>query len=146
MAYKFSLETVLRVRKLIEEREERLLQQILQRMANTLQSANETERDIAEWNASRQTAARESSMALDVQASYSKLEQLKLHRKALEDQLEKLRRLREVQIDAYHLAHRNREMLTEMSGQQREVYEADVATREQRDLDDNFIARRRRTL
>jgi len=144
MAYQFSLATVLRVRKLIEEREERLLQQILQRMASTLQAASAAEQEIAECNASRHTDASQSDTALHVQASYIKLAQLKLHREALEEQLNKLRGLREVQIDAYHLAHRNRDMLTEMSAKQRELYEADAATREQRDLDDNFIARKLR--
>jgi flagellar export protein FliJ len=141
MAFKFSLATVLRVRTIVEEREERLLQQILQQLTNTLQQIDQADSDIAKCNAGRHEAVFQNSIGVQVHASYTELAHLKLHRNALEEQLCKLGQLRDVQIKAYNTARRNREMLTDMREEKREIYDADVAGRDQKALDDNYIAR-----
>jgi flagellar biosynthesis chaperone FliJ len=141
MAFNFSLATVLRVRTIVEEREERLLQQILQQLAATRQEIDEADSAIARCNGYRVSAVFQNSIGVQVHASYGELAQLKLHRNALEEQLRKLDQLRDVQIKAYNTARRNREMLTDMREEKREIYDADVAVRDQKALDDNFIAR-----
>jgi flagellar export protein FliJ len=144
MAFKFSLATVLRVRGIVEEREERMLQQIQQEILNTLQAAAKIDSDIAQSNTSRAANLFKASMGTNLHAAYGELTQLKLHRRELESQLNKLNQLKKTQIEVYNAARRNREMLTEMREEKREVYESDLARREQSTLDDNYIARRGR--
>lgn len=144
MAFKFSLATVLRVRRIVEEREERMLQQIQQEISNTLQAAAQIDSDIVQSNASRGGNLFKASMGTTVHAAYGELTELKLHRKEIESKLNKLNQLKAAQLEVYNAARRNREMLTEMSDEKREAYESDLARREQSTLDDNYIARRGR--
>jgi len=52
--------------------------------------------------------------------------------------------LRDRQIIVYEGARRSREMLTDMHDEQRSVFDSDTSRREQKTLDDNYIARRGR--
>jgi flagellar export protein FliJ len=144
MAFKFSLATVLRVRGIIEEREERMLQQIQQEISNTFQAAAQIDSDIARSNSSRVANLFKSSMGTNLHAAYGELTQLKLRRNELETLLNKLNQLKRSQIEVYNAARRNREMLTEMREEKHDEYESDLARREQSTLDDNYMAQRGR--
>ena len=48
-------------------------------------------------------------------------------------------------MDVYQLAHRNRQMLTDMSTRQREAYDQERVRAEQKFLDDIFAARLQRS-
>jgi len=76
--------------------------------------------------------------------SYGEVKELQQSRENLLVQIQKLEQLRDRQRIVYEVARRNREMLTDMREDKRGLYESDVARREQKTLDDNYIARRGR--
>lgn len=141
MAFDFSLHSVLKVRTLVEEREERLLQLILQEVATTRHAIENTAQRLGE---ARQADSSRAFAATDLQARYAEVEQLRQARCDLESRLAKLEQLRDVQMAKYSAARREREMLTDMREQQREAYDQQQAKSEQSVLDDTFSALSRR--
>ena len=144
MAFQFSLDTVLRVRGIVEEREERILQKILFEISQSLETLTRTDVEIAESDASRRADVFKSNIGHHLHASYGAVRALKQNRKDLEGQIAKLEQLRERQLIVYAAARRNREMITDMREEKRGAYDSDMARREQKTLDDNYIARRGR--
>ncbi|MGA2671882.1 MAG: hypothetical protein ABSE99_01530 [Terracidiphilus sp.] len=144
MAFHFSLGTVLRVRGIVEEREERLLQQILFEITQTLEAIAQTDAQLAKLDELRRESLFQHFNGHNFHATYGEVEELKKNRKELECKVEKLEQLREKQILVYEAARRNREMLTDMREEKRTAYESDMARLDQKTLDDNFIARRGR--
>ena len=145
MAFEFSLATVLRVRDIVEQREERLLQRIQQQITQTSQALAETNADISRWNVRGTTELFSHAVGRDFQASYAALQQLKLSREELLGQLEKLKQLREIQLTVYRASRCEREMLTDMRDKKRAVYNSGMTRRAQSTLDDDFVARQRRS-
>jgi len=144
MPFQFPLATVLRIRGVLEEKEERLLQQILGEIAQTREALARTADEIAESDASRRSEVFQTRVGHNIHAFYGRMNELKQNRKNLEEQLEKLEQLRAMQIAVYETARRNREMLTGMHEEQRSAYETGLARLEQKTIDDNYIARRGR--
>ena len=144
MSFQFSLAAVLKVRGILEEKEERMLQQILFELAQTRDTVARIEAAIAELDGARSSNVFKASLGRNIQASYGEINGLKQTRKDLEDNIEKLEQLRDRQIVIYEKARQNREMLTGMHKEQRVAYESDLARMEQKTIDDNFIARRGR--
>jgi flagellar export protein FliJ len=144
MAFQFSLATVLRVRGIVEEREEGILQKILFDISKIFDDLERTDAQLAESNASRDADVFKPFIGLQVHASYGQLKELKQRRKNLEGQIQKLEQARDAQLIVYEAARRDREMLTDMREKKRNAFDADVNKREQKALDDNYIARRGR--
>jgi flagellar export protein FliJ len=144
MSFQFPLATVLRVRGILEEQEERLLQKILFELTQTREALTSTETRIAELDASRRADIFKPFIGRTLHASYGEVEELKQNRKNLEEQIVKLEQLRDRQLAAYEKARQNREMLTDMHEEQRSAYESGLARLEQKAVDDNFNARRGR--
>ena len=145
MGFHFSLDSVLRVRGMVEEQEERMLQRILFEIAQTLESIERINAELTGSDALRRAEVFKPVSGFNIHASYEHVLALKEKKKELEDKLEKLEQLRDRQLVVYTGARRNREMLTEMCEQKRGVYETDAARREQRNLDDNHTSRRGRS-
>jgi flagellar FliJ protein len=144
MSFQFSLAAVLKVRGILEEKEERMLQQILFELAQTRDTVARIDDAIAELDGARSANVFKASLGRNIQASYGEINGLKQTRKDLEANIEKLEQLRDRQIVIYDKARQNREMLTGMHKEQRVAYESDLARMEQKTIDDNFIARRGR--
>lgn len=144
MAHKFSLAAVLRVRGIIEEREESNLQKILFEINQVFQAIERTDALLADSENARYADVLKPSIGLHIQASYAEVKNLKQLRKNLEAQIQKLEAARDAQIIIYETAKRNRQMLTDMRQKQRDVYNAELTKREQKIMDDNYIARRGR--
>ena len=144
MAFQFSLGTVLRFRGILEEREERMLQKILFEISQTYEILAHTDADIAGSDTARNADVFKPFIGRNVHASYGAVKELKQSRENLLGQIEKLEQLRDRQRIIYEGARRNREMLTDIREEKRCVYESDAARREQKTLDDNYIARRGR--
>jgi flagellar export protein FliJ len=145
MAFEFSLASVLRVRGVIEEREENVLQAILSEIAQTTDSLEQIATQLAECYAARLSNIFKPSIALEIHATYGEVEQLKQRKKELEAQMQKLEQGRNAQLVVYEAARRNREMLTDMRDKERIAYDSAMTKREQKALDDNFVARRTRS-
>jgi flagellar FliJ protein len=144
MAFQFSLNTVLRVRGILEEQEERMLQKILFEIAQTVEAMARADEEMAGLDASRHDEVLKQIIGNQVHDAYGKMMGLKQTRKDLEERLGKLQQLRDRQLVVYKTARQNREMLTDMREVKRGEYESDVSRREQKTLDDNYIARRGR--
>jgi flagellar export protein FliJ len=144
MSFQFPLATVLRVRGIVEEREERLLQQILFEISQAIEALALADAELSGTNTSRSEDVFKKLAGFNVHASYGEVKDLKQTRLELEERIEKLKQLRDKQVKVYEAARRNREMLTDMHKTQRHAYESGLARREQMTLDDNFIARRGR--
>jgi flagellar export protein FliJ len=144
MAFQFSLATVLRVRGIIEEREEALLQKILFDISKIFEELERVDVELAETDASRQADVHKPCIGLQIHASYGKVKELKQRRKDLAAQIQKLEQARDSQLMVYDAARRDREMLTDMHEKKRTAYDSDIRKREQKILDDNYIARRGR--
>ena len=142
MPFQFSLTTVLRVRSIIEEREERMLQRILFEIATTVEAIARSHSGIAGWDASRRTDVFKACFGTNIHASYGEVEELKLSIKELEEKLEKLEQLRDKQLAVYRTARMNREMISDMYVKTRDIYNLDLARREQKALDDNYVSRK----
>jgi len=144
MAFEFSLASVLRVRRIIEEREESVLQKIHFEISQASGAIEHTDAQLAQCYASRRSNVLKPSIGLDFQASYGEVKELKQLRKELEGQIKKLEQARDAQMVVYQAARRNREMLTDLREKKRRAYEAEMNKRAQKALDDNFAARRSR--
>ena|SRR6266851_4761669 len=144
MAFHFSLATVLRVRAIIEEREEGILQKILFDISKVFDDLERIDAQTEEADNSRHAEVLKPCIGLDVHASYGEVKELKQRRKDFEDKIQKLEEARDRQLTIYEAARRNREMLTDMREKKRTAYDAEMNKREQKTLDDNYISRRGR--
>ena len=144
MAFQFALATVLRVRGIIEEREEGKLQKILFDISKVFDELERADAQLAETDASRQADVLKPYIGLQVHASYGEVKELKQRRKDLAAKIQVLEEVRDKQLLVYDAARRDREMLTDMREKKRTAYDSDVSKREQKILDDNYIARRGR--
>jgi flagellar export protein FliJ len=144
MAFKFSLDAVLRVRGIVEEREERMLQKILFEISQTQETLVRTDSEIVGSDAARCADVFKPFIGRNLHDSYGEMKELKQNKADLEGQIDKLKQLRDRQRVVYESARRNREMLTDIRDDKRGAYESDNARREQQILDDNHMARRGR--
>ena len=140
MAFQFSLETVLRVRKIAEDREERLLSQILQQIAECRQS-------LAELASRRAALVCERERALEAKTSAAELIFLHGQTRVVEDleesgarHLANLEKLRAQQMRVYETAYGNRKLLANMREEQLDGFRAEQARTEQKEMDDRFAA------
>jgi flagellar export protein FliJ len=145
MAFHFSLATVLRVRVIIEEREEGILQKILFNISKVFDDLERIDTRIEEADDSRHAEVLKPCIGLDVHAFYGEVKELKQRRKDLEDKIQKLEEARDKQLVIYEAARRNREMLTDMREKKRTAHEIEMNKREQKTLDDNYISRHGRS-
>jgi flagellar FliJ protein len=144
MSFQFSLDAVLQVRGIIEEQEERMLQNILQEIVQTCKTLAQIEARIAESDAARCSGFFTPVIGQKIQAAYGELEELKQNRKDFQEKLRKLEELRDRQLIVYSKARQNREVLADMCEDQRRAYELDMEHIGQKVLDDIYISRRGR--
>jgi flagellar export protein FliJ len=130
MAFQFALATVLRVRRIIEEREEGILQKILFDISKIFEDLERIDVQLAETDASRQADVLKPYIGLQVHASYGEVRELKQRRKDLAAQIQELEQARDMQLIVYDAARRDREMLTDMSEKKRTAYDSDISKRE----------------
>ncbi|QMV17523.1 hypothetical protein GOB94_01475 [Granulicella sp. 5B5] len=141
MAFRFPLTTVLRVRILREEHEERILQNILQEITRTRRSILKIKAELrSAWYSAPDFSGQTSGRELHLSERDAK--QLEAYLKELEQQLEKLEQLKETQLLRYQTARQDRELLGEMCERHHAACSLAAAKREQRSIDDAFMARR----
>ena len=144
MAFRFTLATVLRLREIAEEREERLLGKILQQIRLLQDNLASIEVRREEIKQEREADLRARTSAAQLQSFYGHLAALELAKQQGQEHLTKLEALRAQQMKLYATAHRNRELLADMRETQREQFLAARALQEQKTMDDNFVSRRSR--
>ena len=143
MAFRFSLETLLRLREIAEQREERLLGQIEQQIAQSRQTladlASQREAEIRR----REEALHQSISAVDLMDSHMRVRALIGLEASGGKQLTKLTDLREQQMKIYQTAHRSSELLSGMRDDQQDAFCKEQVKQEQKAMDDHFSCRRR---
>lgn len=144
MAYKFKLATVLRLREIAEEREERLLGKILEQIAQVRQNLVEIAERRGQLVQLRQSELEGRTSAAMLQSSYGQTAALDLAAKQAEEKLKQFEGLRDKQMQIYTAAHCDRELLADLRTEHRTKYQAALALQEQKAMDDNFNARRKR--
>jgi flagellar export protein FliJ len=144
MAFKFSLATVLRLREIAEDREERLLMQIRQQMAQSQQELADLDARCIAVIAQRESELKDQIPATELQDSYMQISVLEERKKIVREHLTKLEMLRIQQMKVYETAHRNREVIEQIREEKLELFRRDQVRREQHDMDDNFAARKAR--
>jgi flagellar export protein FliJ len=144
MAFQFPLDPVLRFRRTVEEREEAALQKIVHEIALTFESLERIEKRILASECARIGEMFKPLMGLELHASYGEVGALRQRRTELIEQIKKLEQTRDGQMKAYEAARRDRELLTNMQDKKRVAYESEMDKREQKLLDDVFLARRSR--
>jgi flagellar export protein FliJ len=144
MGFQFSLATVLRLREIAEEREERLLGQILQQIAQCRQMIADLQGQRTKLAAIRENKLKELISAADLQITDGEMRLVESRQASREEQLMKLEEMRLQQVKVYELAHQARELLSGMREEQLEAFRRERTRLEQNAMDDNFISRRKR--
>lgn len=143
MGFRFPLATLLRLREIAEQREERLLGQILNQIVQGRQTLADLEVQRRNLIAQRELALQQTTSAFDIMGFYGRMQEIDTLEATGREHLAKLVTLREQQMKVYEAAHRNRELLSGMKGEQLEAYRRDQTRQEQSAMDDNFSSRRR---
>jgi flagellar FliJ protein len=144
MAFRFSLATVLRFRESIEKREELALEKLLMEMARVRREIEGLAAEIAGAQEARNHAMQQPVPAVHLQLMLNQTDLLADRKKALMESLAALDRERDLQTKRYQAAHRDRQMLSDMSARQKDTYELERARAQQKFLDDIFATRARR--
>jgi flagellar export protein FliJ len=144
MAFKFSLATVLRLREIAEDREERLLMQIRQQMAQSQQELAELDARCIAVIAQRESQLTNQIPATELQDSYMQISVLEERKRIVREHLLKLETLRLQQMKIYETAHRDLEVIKQIREEKLVLFQREQMRREQHDMDDNFAARKAR--
>lgn len=144
MAFRFSLATVLRYRESLEKREELELQKLLLECARIRREIDRVTEEIANAQEARSKAMLQPVPALHIQTMLNAIDSMTDRRKALAVSLDAVEQDRERQAQKYQVAHRDRQMLTDMRERYHDAYEQEHDRAQQKMLDDLFAARAQR--
>ena len=142
MSFRFSLATLLRLREISEEREERALGRLLSEMAHAAQNLGELGTQRAEVARVRVRSMSAAISAAEIHISYQRVAFLEKREAEVKEELSKLELLRQEQLRKYEAAHRDREVLSGMREEQVDQYRREQLRREQNIMDDNFSSRK----
>jgi flagellar export protein FliJ len=145
MGFRFPLATVLRVKEIVEKRQEVALQKAQLEIARTGKRLQELDDQIATANSAVETELRKSVKANRLRVLQEEINVAKVLREALVEKLKTLELQRDVQMQQYQHAHREREMFTDLFQQQKSVYEREQVRVQQKRLDDIVAARWQRS-
>jgi flagellar protein FliJ len=142
MAFQFSLEAILHLRR-GQERTERLkLETIASEKARAkMLLANMTEQFFESQRRFQQQMGHE-KFGAELQFEDARAERVAAARRALETRIAKLEQERLKQLEVYKKAHQNREILENLRARKFDVYRQELSRREQQQLDDLFLMRR----
>lgn len=145
MAFRFSLDTVLMVRKSIEQREERALQKVQFDIAQIHRDLELLNAQIDKNQSERSRVLMQPTHAYKLLAILGEINGAVEKRQRLLESLKSLEQEKERRMKAYQAAHINRELLTNMQTQQRNAYDAEQTRNQQKMLDEIFASRSSRS-
>lgn len=144
MAFRFSLATLLRLKEIVAEREERLVGQIQSQIVQTTQTLGDLEMRRMQEIRCREVSLQSVSSAAEIASSYATVSSFEAMQQTGQEQLAKLDALRLQQMKIYEVAYRNKELLAGIKEDQHKIYLLARARQEQMTMDDNFSSRRPR--
>jgi flagellar protein FliJ len=142
MAFRFPLETLLRVRQGLERQHELRLQEANHRVAMLRQQIEDTHTEMQNISARRQPQLESGISAAELQFDVLCRSVLSERQHALEKQLVEAEALRHVRSEEFLQARRQREVIDTLRRHQLQNYQQEEARQDQRRLDDLFLLRR----
>ena len=142
MAFRFSLATLLRLREIAEQREERLLGQIQNQIVQSRQTLADLALQREGVIRQREQALNQVTTGVALSDSYTQVKMIQGLEESGHEQLAKLLLLRDQQMKIYQSAHRNSEVLSEMRVEQKDEFYKERTKQEQKVMDDSFSSRR----
>jgi len=142
MAFRFPLEAVLHFRQSLEHQQElrlRAANQLVARVQGLIQQVEVRREEIRSAQVEELAAG---TTAVELQFELLCATELVRQRRELEQQLARLKQLREQQREIFYQARRARETLEAVRDQQLRLYQKKAGRRQQRSLDDLFLLRR----
>lgn len=143
MAFRFSLETVLRLRQIAEQREERALEEILRNVAQQRARLRELAADRERLLQKYQDVLRLKISAAEILLLQGQIQAIVDREVDETKQLAHLEEQRQMQRKVYETAHRDHELLSRMREQQLDQFRRMAMRKEQGEMDDLFSCRRR---
>ncbi len=141
MPFHFSLASVLRFRRTLEDRDKLALEQIQYQILQVTQTLEQIEIEKIKDAETRQQELMSGIPGAHVLAVAADQQRLEETRKLLQQQLAKLRAEREKRLLVFQESRRKREVMSELRQQQWEIYETEESRRQQKLLDDIFLSR-----
>ncbi|MGD0481722.1 MAG: flagellar FliJ family protein [Terracidiphilus sp.] len=141
MPFRFSLASVLQLRKSIERRAEISLMSAQLEVARVRHRIDELTYEMAKACQEREKALRNSTPAIRLQAKQVEISAAIEAKQILIETLQTLKLQRDTQMNAYKAAHRGHQALTDLRAQQKNLYEQEELRRQQKQLDDIFASR-----
>ena len=142
MAFRFPLETLLRVRQGLERQHELRLQEANQRVAMLRQQIEDTHSEMRNISARRQPQLEIGISAAELHFDVLCQSVLTERQHALEKQLVEAESLRHLRSEDFLQARRQREVIDTLRRHQLQDYQQEEARQNQRRLDDLFLLRR----
>jgi flagellar export protein FliJ len=143
MAFRFSLQTVLRLRQIAEQREERVMEDILRKMAQQRQHLSDLAKLKHSLVAQCEIMLRRKTSAAAMTLLQGQIQTLKDSEIEEGHQLDRLEGERQVQLKVYEAAHRDLELLSRIREQQVDHFKRLETRKEQMQMDDVFSSRRK---
>lgn len=141
MAFRFTLEQVLRVRQSMERKEELALQRAEFEVARVKRRIEELTQELAVASRRRDEALKEPMQAYLLQGMDAEINAALEARHQSIEKLKVVLAQRDQQRAIYQAAHNSRQMLTDLQKQQRIEFELEQVKAQQKKIDDLFAAR-----
>jgi flagellar export protein FliJ len=142
MPFHFSLQAVLHFRKSVEHQQQLRLLVANQGVARARHLIEQADARREEMHSRQQKEMSSGTTAAELRFSRLCETELQRQRRELEQQLARLKQLRDQQREIFQQARRARETLESVRDRQRSLYQKEALRREQRSLDDLFLLRR----
>jgi len=142
MTFHFPLHAVLHFRQSVERQQEMRLRAANQLVARVERLIEQVDVRRQELHSTQVKQMSSGMTAVELQFELLCETELLRQRRDLEQQLARLRQLRDQQREIFHQARRARETLEAVRDQQLRLYQKEAARRQQRSLDDLFLLRR----
>ena len=142
MAFRFSLQAVLRLRRSYERRERLRLEIITRRRLHTRQQIDELKSEILEANDRLARTLQAGMPAVELHLEVAQANARAKRQEVLAEQLAKLTQEHRAQQVAYQHAQQQRQIIENLRDRLFAIYQQVQARREQQQLDDLFLIRR----
>ena len=141
MGFQFSLQTILQYRENEEKQQEARLQQVIAELMSAQDLVEQISAQIQETSSRRGEILAEAFAAFHLQALDSEIDLRRRRQSELKLQVQSLEQKKSEQLREYQHKRTARNILDEMQKQQRQAFDKEQSTQEQKRLDDIFVTR-----